>query len=104
MSYTSFRYINGTKDDIVLTSADTNFEVRNHPKNSAPGAKYYIRNVSVDLPNHNVNFNFKLNVSREQEIIGMLSPLSNDSSRFYYNLKGSNYPVEGTLNFKGNVT
>jgi len=103
LSYTSFRYVNGTKDDVVFKSSDISVEIRNHPDNSNSKAKFYIRNVIVDVPHQNVSFNLRMNVSREQEIIGMLSPLSQDRTKFYYNLKGTNYPVNGTFNYKNDT-
>jgi len=101
MSSTSYRFINGTKDDIVLSASDFQVEIRNPASNTLPKVKFFTREIKIEVPAEGVKLQVTLNISREHDSIGMLSPLSSDRTQFFYNLKAGNYPIEGTFQYKG---
>jgi len=40
-------------------------------------------------------------MTSNHEVIGMVTPMSEDKTLFFYNLKYANIPVKGTINVAG---
>lgn len=73
------------------------------PENSSPNATTLKRRVtfSAKLGKNTVKGLFTISKPKTHEDIVMLSPLSDDSKRFFYNVKSYTMPVKGELDLNG---
>jgi hypothetical protein len=99
LSYTSYRYTNGTADDIYFEDSDLVFRVENIPAHL--NARYLQRRIQVSSPSQDLKVDFQVNVSTDHEAICTVTPLDKTMQLFYYDISNGNLPAEGSVNLDG---
>jgi len=95
LSQSTYRYTNGTADDIVYESSDVTFKVHNLEYDFS--SKYFTRRIVLDAPSHNIKLELQATVSTDHECMASLTPLDKETKHFYYDVSNGNLPVEGVL-------
>jgi hypothetical protein len=95
LSQSTYRYTNGTADDISFESNDVTFRVENLEYDFS--SRYFARNILLNSEAHNIRLELHLNVSTDHECLATLTPLENNMKTFYYDISNGNLPSEGAL-------
>lgn len=98
LSYTTYRYTNGTADDISFETEDLSFKIENVPV--AFGSRFYSRRIQIT--SNDLNVDFRYNVSSDHESLATITPLDNTHQRFLYEVSSGNVPTEGTIKLGDN--
>ena len=90
-------------EEFKYETTDYLLSYKDDPENSSPNSTILRRRVafSAKLGENTVKGIFTISKPKTQEDIVMLSPLSDDSKRFFYNVKSYTMPVKGELDLNG---
>jgi len=95
LSQSSYRYTNGTADDISFESSDLVFKVENREYDFS--SKYFSRRIFLNSEPNKIRLELNVNVSTDHECVATITPLDKTSSKFYYDISNGNLPSEGFL-------